>query len=357
MKKEAFGNLADGRPVDVYTISNAHGMQARVMTLGATLVSLKVPDAHGKLGDVVLGFKSPDDYLHQDAFIGASIGRYGNRIGHGTFTLDGKKYQLALNDHGRATLHGGTVGFNRRLWKVTAASAHSVTLAYHSPDGEENFPGNLDVTVRYTVEPNNELRLDYTAKTDKDTVINLTNHSYWNLNGEGNGDVLGQRIKIDADRYTPVDEDLIPTGELAPVAGTPFDFRKPTVIGAHINDDNVQLKRAGGYDHNFVLNHHTLATPVVTVYAPESGREMEVFTDQPGVQFYTGNFLDGTLKGIDGKPYVHRGALCLETQHFPDSPNKPNFPSTELKPGETFHSTTIYKFLTTHAGAHAHAHR
>ena len=346
LKKTAFGKMPDGQAIDLYTLTNSRGMQAAITNYGGTLVSLRTPDKTGHMDDIVLGFDSLDGYLGTEPYFGALIGRYGNRIGHAQFKLDGVEYHLAKND-GQNILHGGLKGFDKRVWKARDVSKGSpaLELTYLSKDGEESFPGNLSATVVYTLTEANELRLDYTATTDKKTVLNLTNHSYFNLAGQGNGDILKHQIMINADRYTPVDSGLIPTGELASVTGTPFDLRKAVAVEAHINDNNEQIKLGKGYDHNFVLNR-TGTAPSLAARVTEagSGRTMEVLTDQPGVQFYTGNFLDGTIHGKGGKVYGHRAALCLETQHFPDSPNKPSFPSVELKPGQTFHSTTIYRF-------------
>lgn len=346
MQKTPFGKMPDGQAIDLYTMTNSHGMQVAIMNYGGIVVSLKVPDRAGHFDDVVLGFDNLDGYLKPEPYFGALIGRYGNRIGHAQFTLDGKTYHLPKND-GDNTLHGGTKGFDKRVWTAREAGSRppALELTYLSKDGEEGFPGNLSVTVTYTLTDANELKIDYVAKTDKDTVLNLTNHSYFNLAGQGNGDILGDQIMINADRFTPVDAGLIPTGELKSVAGTPFDFRKSAVIGAHINDNNEQLKLGKGYDHNFVLNRNGSGLSLAArVTEPRTGRVMEVLTTQPGVQFYTGNFLDGTIHGKGGKVYGHRYALCLETQHFPDSPNKPSFPTTELKPGQTYHQTTVYRF-------------
>ncbi len=346
---QLFGTLDNGKKVEIYTIANAHGMQARVMTLGATLVSLRVPDEHGKLRDVILGYDKPQDYLTHHTFFGATIGRYGNRIGGARFTLNGKEYKLAANENGNI-LHGG-VGFDQRIWKVLHVSAHSIELGYHSPDGEDGFPGNLNATVQFTITPENSLRISYGATTDKPTVVNLTNHSYFNLDGQGNGTILHQILKIDADHYTPVNAQLIPTGKIEPVAGTPLDFRKPTPIGAHINEDFPALKYGHGYDINYVLNKRGPHTPAAVAYSPNSGIEMEVFTDQPGIQFYTANGFDGSLHGKEGKAYQLHAAFCMETQHFPDSPNQPSFPSTELKPGQHYHTVTTYHF-TIHREKH-----
>ncbi len=351
-KKSPFGKAPDGEEVDLYTLTNKNGAEAAITTYGGSVVWLKVPDRDEKLGDVVLGFDSVDGYVSNTSYLGALIGRYGNRIGHAQFKLDGKTYTLVKNN-GENTLHGGTKGFNKAVWtakEIPAKDGQALELSYLSKDGEEGFPGNLHVRVIYTLEDSNALKIEYFATTDKDTVVNLTNHSYFNLAGpgSGSGDILGHILMIEADKFTPVDSGLIPTGELRDVAGTPFDFRKPTPIGARIDSDDEQIKLGGGYDHNFVLRRKageaiSLAARVVE---PKTGRVMEVWTTQPGVQFYTGNFLDGSLHGKGGISYTKRSAFCLETQHFPDSPNKPKFPSTELKPGEHYHTTTIYKFST-----------
>ena len=344
--KKSFGKTPDGTPVDIYTLKST-ALEAHIITYGGIVQALKVPDKHGKLGDIVLGFDTIDGYTGgakpNPAFFGALIGRYGNRIANGQFTLDGKTYHIPQND-GTNALHGGTKGFDKAVWQGKEIP-HGVELTYVSKDGEMGFPGTLTVVVRYTL-IGHELKIDYSATTDKDTVLNLTNHSYFNLAGQGNGDILKDMVKINASHYTPVDANLIPTGELASVEGTPFDFRKPTAVGARINDDNEQLKLAHGYDHNWVLDSGGKFSEAAEVYEPTSGRVLEVLTDQPGVQFYTGNFLDGTLTGKDGKTYIHRAGLCLETQHFPDSPNHPKFPSTELKKGQRYHSVTIFRFTT-----------
>ena len=352
ISQQPFGKTADGKQIYVYTLRNASGMEVKILNYGATVASVKVPDKNKKFADVVLGFDSLDGYTSKNntAYFGAVVGRYGNRIANGAFVLNGHTYHLAKNDPPRPnTLHGGLKGFNQRVWDAKDASGpdgEALELHYLSPDGEEGFPGNLNVTVRFTVEANNGLRIDYGATTDKDTVLNLTNHSYFNLAGAGAKTVLQHRLMIAAQEYTPVNTALIPTGVLAPVAGTPFDFRKLTEIGSRINEDNQQLKFGKGYDHNFVLDTAgSLDKVAVRVEEPTTGRVMEVFTSQPGVQFYTGNFLDGKNHGIGGA-YDFRSALCLETQHFPDSPNHPKFPTTELRPGEQFKSTTIYRFST-----------
>jgi aldose 1-epimerase len=349
-KKTSFGKTPDGEAVDLFTLTNKNGVEAAITNYGGSVVSLKVPDRDGKLGDVVLGFDSVDGYVSNTSYLGALIGRYGNRIGHAEFKLDGKTYTLAKNN-GENTLHGGSKGFNKAVWtakEIPAKDGQALELTYLSKDGEEGFPGNLHVRVIYTLTDENALKIDYFATTDNDTVLNLTNHSYFNLAGPGSGDILGHIMMIEADKFTPVDSGLIPTGELRDVAGTPFDFRKPTEIGARINSDDEQIKLGGGYDHNFVLRKKAgdAISLAARVTEPNTGRAMEVWTDQPGVQFYTGNFLDGSLHGKGGISYTKRSAFCLETQHFPDSPNKPKFPSTELKPGERYHTTTIYKFST-----------
>lgn len=351
IKKGIFGNMPDGTPVEVFTLTSSSGMVARITTYGGVVVSLTAPDRTGKFADIVLGLDDLKGYLEQKPpFFGALIGRYGNRIGGGTFHLDGKLFTLPKNDPANnpvCTLHGGPLGFDKKVWKAAIVDSEkdpSISLTYVSKDGEEGFPGTLTAHVVYSLGPN-ELRIAYSATTDKDTVVNLTNHSYFNLSGAGEGDILQHQVKIDADRFTPVDSHLIPTGEYKAVAGTPFDFTKPTAIGARINADDAQLKLGGGYDHNFVLNKNIGGlTQAAEVYDPKTGRVMDVLTTEPGLQFYTGNFLDGTIHGKGGKTYPKRSAFCMETQHYPDSPNKSNFPSTELKPGQTYKTTTIYRF-------------
>ncbi len=343
VKKESFGKLPDGTAVDLYTLSNGKGMEARIMTYGGAVVSLTAPDKAGKYADVVLGMDNLEGYLKGVPYFGALIGRYGNRIGHAQFTLEGKTYHTPKND-GDNTLHGGTRGFDKRVWTARELG-DGLELTYVSKDGEEGFPGTLTSKVVYAVTANNELRIEYTATTDKPTVLNLTNHSYFNLAGQGEGDILQHQVTINADRFTPVDSGLIPTGELKAVKGTPFDFTKATAIGARIGQNDQQLQFGKGYDHNWVLNGSGMKK-AAEVYEAKSGRVMEVLTDQPGLQFYTGNFLDGTIHGKGGKVYGHRSAFCMETQHFPDSPNKPSFPTTELKPGQTYHTVTMYRFST-----------
>jgi aldose 1-epimerase len=350
MDMQHFGKTSDGHEVFLYTLRNTSGMEVKITNYGGTITSIKVKDRHGKFGDVVLGFENLDGYLSKTnkSYFGAIIGRYANRIAHGTFVLDGHQYHIPVND-GPNSLHGGLRGFDKRVWDakdVSTARVPALELHYLSRDGEEGFPGNLSVTVRYSLGTENDLRIDYSATTDKDTVLNLTNHSYFNLAGPGSGDILNHTLTLQADRFTPIDQTLIPTGAIQSVAGTPLDFRKPTAIGSRINRNDQQLKFAKGYDHNFVLNRsgHELGM-AAKVEEPHSGRVLEVLTTQPGIQFYSGNFLNGSVHGIGGA-YNFRSALCLETQHFPDSPNHPNFPSVVLKPGEQFHQTTVFRFST-----------
>ena len=341
---ETFGTMPGGKHATLYTLTNKNGMVIKITNYGGAITTIMAPDRQKHMDDIVLGFDNLQDYLTlaKTSYFGALIGRYGNRIGKGTFKLDGKTYHIPVNDHGQM-LHGGPDAFNTKLWEtkdVSGPEGEALELKYVSPDGENGFPGTMTSVVRYTLPATaNELRIEYTATTDKDTVLNLTNHSYFNLLGKGKGDILGHKVMIDADNYTPVNDALIPTGVIAPVAGTPMDFRKSTAVGARINDKSEQLKLAKGYDFNFVLNHSGGSTPQLAarVEEPTTGRAMEVLTDQPGLQFYSGNFLDG-------HPFPYRSGLCFETQHFPDSPNHPNFPTTELKPGQTFRSTTIYRF-------------
>ncbi|MDR0188985.1 aldose epimerase family protein [Pseudomonas yamanorum] len=346
-----FGKTNDGTAVEQYVLRNSHGVQATVITYGAVLQSLKVPDKHGQFADVVLGFDDVQGYQAGTAFFGATIGRFGNRLAKGSFELDGKRYQVPLND-GPNSLHGGPQGFDKHVWKaqpVKQDDSVGVTLSYLSKDGEMGFPGNLKVDVTYSLNDKNELHIDYKATTDKPTVLNLTNHSYFNLAGAGKGDVLKQLATLHASHYTPVNSTLIPTGELATVAGTPMDFLKPTAIGQHIKDDHPQLKFAepkqGGFDFNWVLDAKgDIGKLAADVRDPQSGRRLQLYTSEPGVQFYTGNFLDGTIKGKGGKPYAHWSAFTLETQHFPDGPNQPSFPSTRLDPGQTYTQNTVLKF-------------
>jgi len=341
-KMSIWGHTADGTAVPIYTLTDGQ-IEVRVTAYGAHLVSVKAPDRAGKLADVVLGYDTLDTYLiRPNPFIGAIVGRYGNRIAKGQFTLDGKTYQIPLNN-GPNALHGGPKGFDQYVWQSKEVPG-GVEFTLVSPDGDMGFPGTLTSTVRYTLK-GTTLHIEYTATTDKATVVNLTNHAYFNLHGDDQGNNLDQKMEIDADRYTPVDATLIPTGELAPVAGTPLDFRKAEVIGARINVDFAQLKIAGGYDHNWVLNGKPGTLHLAAkVTDPVSGRTLTVETTEPGVQFYSGNFLDGSFTGRHGVKYTKHAGFCLETQHFPDSPNHPDFPSTELKPGETMHSTTTFTF-------------
>ena len=346
--KKSFGKTPDGQPIDLYVLTNKSGAEVSITNYGGAVVSLKVPDRNGKLADVVLGYDNVDGYVNDKSFFGALVGRYGNRIGHAQFALDGKTYTLAKNN-GENSLHGGIKGFNKAVWTakiIPAKDGQSLELSYLSKDGEEGFPGNLKVSVVYTLTDSNALRIAYSATTDKKTVVNLTNHSYFNLGGQGSGDILGHQLMIQADKFTPVDAGLIPTGELRDVASTPFDFRKPAAIGARIDQDEEQLKLGGGYDHNFVLRRSNGAGEFLAarVVEPASGRVLEVWTTEPGVQFYTGNFLDGKTSGKGGVTYPKRSAFCLETQHYPDSPNQPKFPSVVLKPGERYHTITTYKF-------------
>lgn len=348
MRKEPFGRLPDKREAELFILTNTSGMEAAITNYGAALVRLSTPDRNGKLGDIVLGYDSLKGYLEDKAYLGVVVGRYGNRIAHAKFELNGITYQLNANI-GENTLHGGLLGFSKKLWQareITSPEGSAVELTYSSPDGEEGYPGNLVASITYTLTDNNELRLDYTAKTNKETVLNLTNHSYFNLAGQGNGDILRHEIMIHADRFTPTDAGSIPTGELRSVKGTPLDFRKSTLIGLRINQDDEQLRFGSGYDQNWVLNQTQEGELMLAarVSEPQSGRVLEVWTTEPGLQFYTGNFLDGTIVGKDGKVYRHRFGLCLETQHFPDSPNQPSFPSTVLKPGQEYKSTTTFRF-------------
>jgi aldose 1-epimerase len=340
-----FGHTADGTPVMLYTLRNQNGAEAQILNYGGLVVSLKVPDRKGHMDDVVLGYDNLAGYLKETPYFGALIGRYGNRIAKGKFTLNGQTYSLATNNFPNA-LHGGVKGFDKVVWQakiLASRGAPSLELQYTSNDGEEGYPGNLSVTAIYTLTEDNALRLDYTATTDKDTVLNLTQHSYFNLAGKG--DILNHQVMIPADKFTPVDSTLIPTGELRPVEGTPFDFRKPTAIGARIQQEDEQLKFGGGYDHNWVINKEPGYLGVMArVYEPTSGRVLEVLSTEPGLQFYTGNFLDGKITGKGGWVYQHRNGFCMEPQHFPDSPNQPNFPSVVLKPGQVYHNTIIYRF-------------
>jgi aldose 1-epimerase len=346
-QKESFGKTPDGRDVDIYTLRSKGGAEARVINYGGTIVSLKVPDREGRLADVVLGFDDVEGYRGAGStYLGALIGRYGNRIAKGRFTLGVVEYRLATNN-GPNHLHGGVVGFDKVLWAVRPLKTRggsALELTYVSRDGEEGYPGTLSVRVVYTLTDANELRIDYDATTDKDTVVNLTNHSYFNLAGEGSGRILGHRLTLYSDRFLPTDQTSIPTGELRPVRGTPFDFTKPTAVGARIEADDEQLKWAKGYDHTYVIRGRAgTMRRAARVEEPKTGRVLEVWTTEPGVQLYTGNYLSGAA-GKGGKPYGFRTGFCLETQHYPDSPNKPGFPSTVLRKGGRYRTTTVYKF-------------
>jgi aldose 1-epimerase len=346
--KASGGKLPNGADVEIYTMKDEK-LEVQVATYGGEVIAISVPDRSGKVADVVLGFDDVTGYYNNSnskdaAFFGPIVGRYANRIAHAKFSLGGKEYTLTKNN-GDNTIHGGPTGFHNRIWKSKTIS-DGVELTYVSKDGEEGYPGNLSVTVRYTVQ-GGELKIDYSAKTDKPTVLNLTNHSYFNLSGQGNGTILEEQLTLNASRFTPVDSNLIPTGELKSVAGTPFDFLKAHAVGERINADDEQIRLGHGYDHNFVIDGGgEKLTKAAEVYDPASGRVLEVLTTQPGVQFYTSNFLNGTIEGKGGAAYPKNGALCLETQHYPDSPNHPDFPTTVLRPGSKFHSVTVYRFST-----------
>ena len=344
-----FGTLPGGAGVEAVTLTNSRGVEVRAIAYGATIISVRVPDRTGRVDDVVLGFDNLEAYLTKGRYFGTAVGRFGNRIGNGRFTLDGATFQLATNN-GANHLHGGNKGFDKVVWKgepFERDGNSGVVFTYTSADGEEGYPGTLKASVTYTLTPRNELTLAYAATTDKATPINLTNHSYFNLAGRGHGDILQHQLTLDADRYTPTGEGQIPTGEIATVAGTPFDFRQPAAIGARIDADHKQIRGGNGYDHNFVLNGWSEGARAETRHAarvvePNAGRTLDVATTEPGVQFYTGNNLDETRNG-----FGRRTGFCLETQHFPDSPNHPNFPSTILRPGETYRSQTIFTFGVT----------
>jgi aldose 1-epimerase len=349
IRKQSFGKTASGEQIDLYSLTNKKGMEVSITNFGATVVNLHVPDRAGKVADVVLGFDTLEGYESGKSYFGATVGRYANRIGGGQFSIGGKTYTLPKNN-GNNTLHGGIVGFNKRVWKARetpSKEGEALELSYLSADGEEGFPGNLSVKIVFMLPADrNDLKIDYTASTDKDTVLNLSNHSYFNLAGEGNGDILDHVLTLHAKQFTPVDKTLIPTGELRDVGGTPLDFTSATAIGKRINENYEQLVFGKGYDHNWVLastSGHGL-TVAAEAYDPKSGRKLEVLTTEPGIQFYSGNFLDGTVKGKGNKAYAQRAAFCLETQHFPDSPNHSNFPSTLLKPNSPFHSETVFRF-------------
>ncbi len=350
-KPVPFGATADGTPVDVYTLTNAHGLRLRAMTYGGIVLSLEVPDRHGKLADVVLGYGSLAEYVKRSPYFGAVVGRYGNRIAKGTFNVGGREYSLALNNSpggNKCALHGGIRGFDKVVWKgegLVQDGSQGVRFTYLSKDGEEGYPGNLAVSVTYLLTDLNEWQVVYELRTDKATPVNITQHSYFNLKSEGSDDILGHELKIVASKYTPVDAGMIPTGELAPVLGTPFDFTSFQAIGARVNLRHEQLTFGAGYDHNWVLDSQSgdLAF-AASVHEPGSGRTMDVFTTEPGIQFYCGNFLDGSLTGKSGNTYKSRNGFCLETQHFPDSPNKDAFPSTLLEPGQARQSKTVFRF-------------
>jgi aldose 1-epimerase len=342
-----YGRLPDGVQVDGYTLTNKQGVTLQVITYGAIITSLRTADARGNFADIVLGFDSLDGYLHDPPYFGAVVGRYANRIARGRFTLDGSAYQLPVNN-GPNSLHGGTRGFDKVVWRAASFESDSssgVVLSYTSPDGEMGYPGRLDVRVTYTLTDSNELLVDYFAATDKATPINISQHSYFNLAGAAKRDILGHQLRLAASRFTPVDSTLIPTGELAPVEGTPFDFRALTPIGARIDESHQQLIFGIGYDHNWVLDQDSSGlTHAAQVVEPESGRTLDIYTDQPGIQFYSGNFLDGTITGKGGRVYQHRYGFCLETQHFPDSPNHAAFPPTILRPGDRYETRTVFRF-------------
>ena len=350
VQRAPFGTTEAGQPVEQFTFRNAHGITVKAITYGGIITSLETPDRNGQMADIVLGFDSLAPYETESPYFGAIIGRYGNRIAHGRFTIDGQTYQLPTND-GPNSLHGGDKGFDKVVWNAEPfehETDRGVVFTYTSPDGEMGYPGTLHATVTYTLTDDDQLIFDYHATTDKATPVNLTQHSYFNLSGAGNGNILGEELMINASAFTPVDSTLIPTGEIRPVEGTPFDFRTLTPIGARIDADNQQIARGPGYDHNFVLDRSgeglQLAARVVD---PASGRTLEIQTTEPGIQFYSGNFLDGTITGKGGKVYEHRSGFCLETQHYPDSPNEPSFPSTILRPGEEYRSRTVLVFGVT----------
>lgn len=347
LSNSAFKTEIDGKAVNLYTLKSASGLTMQVTNLGARVVTLWVPDKNGKYEDVVLGYETIDRYINNkgERFLGPIVGRYANRIAKGQFELDGATYQLPINNNGQ-TLHGGLKGLDMVVWNVDKVTDNEIQMSYVSPDGEEGFPGTMKLSLTYVLTPENEFKITYAATTDKATVINLSHHGLFNLKGEGNGTITDHILTINASNTTPVDSVLIPSGEIVSVEGTPFDFRKPTVIGERVNAENEQLKNGAGYDHNWVIDRNTDKDVefVASVYEPVSGRKMEVWSDQPGVQFYSGNFFDGAVSGKYGKPLKYREAFALETQHFPDSPNHPNFPTTRLNPGETYTQTCIYKF-------------
>jgi aldose 1-epimerase len=347
IQKEAFDTVYNEKPVSLYTLTNANGLEMQVTNFGARIVTLFTPDKNGKMEDIVLGYENIERYLNNkgERFLGAAIGRYGNRIAKGQFKIDSVQYQLSTFNNGQS-LHGGDKGYDLVVWNVDSVTPNMICFSYLSKDGEEGYPGNLDIKMCYTLTDDNELKITYSAVTDKKTPINLTNHSYFNLKGEGNGTINDHILYVNSEKYTPVDSVLIPTGEIATVEGTPFDFRTPTAIGKRVDEDNQQLKMGKGYDHNFVLNRKSANDMelAASLYEPQSGRFMEVFTTEPAIQFYGGNFFTGTSNGKYGKSHAFRESLALETQHYPDSPNQPSFPNTILEPGKTYTQTCIYKF-------------
>ena len=346
----SFGKLSDGREVNAFVLKNARGMSVQILDLGGVIASIEVPDSSGNFADVTTGFDYPQPYLDGAGYMGAIVGRYANRISGGKFSIDGIDYSLAKNN-GDNAIHGGLVGFDKKIWDVeflVGLHDSKLKLSTFSPDGEEGYPGRVEVSVTYTLNDQNQLTIDYSATSDKATIINLTNHAYFNLDGHQAGSILEHEVMLNANHFTPIDESSIPTGAILDVAGTPLDFRQRKAIGLEIESEDQQINFGSGYDHNFVINHSEIGgvSLAAEVYSPNSGRVMKVYTDQPGVQFYTGNFLNGELVGKDGAVYGRRSAFCLETQHFPDSPNKPMFPSTILQPGDQFASRTIFEFLT-----------
>lgn len=350
-KAEVFGKMPDGTAVEAYTLTNKHGVKLRAMTYGAIVLSLETPDRDGKSADIVLGYNTLGEYIKDTPYFGAVVGRYGNRIANGKFSLEGKDYTLATNNEPgglKCSLHGGLKGFDKVVWRgegLVKDGAQGVKFSYTSKDGEEGYPGTLNLSVTYLLTDANEWKVDYEATTDKATPVNVTQHSYFNLKGEGNGDILGHELTFKASKFTPVTVGLIPTGELRPVKGTPFDFTTPHSIGERVKADDEQMKFGGGYDHNWVLdNQDGKLALAASVHEPTTGRTLAVLTTEPGLQFYCGNFLDGKLTGKSGKPYQFRNGFCLETQHYPDSPNQPAFPSTILQPGKTLKSTTVFQF-------------
>jgi aldose 1-epimerase len=340
-----FGNLISGEAVTLYTLTNSSGLQIGVIDLGATIVNLMAPDRDGQFADIVLGFDNPQQYITDSPYFGTVVGRYGNRIANGQFELDGETYTLAKNNSGHH-LHGGDVGFDKRLWTVTSSNPNRLEMKLVSPDGDEGYPGKLTVRVTYTLDEDNRLTVDYYATTDKPTVVNLTQHSYFNLAGHSAGSAMDHELLINAERYTEVDSELIPTGQLPYVVGTPLDFRQPVAVGARIDEKYPQLVNGGGYDHNWVLTEKAASgsEPAAKVRDPKTGRTLVIYTEEPGIQFYAGNFLDGSIVGKEGAVYNYRNTVVLETQHFPDSPNQPDFPSTRLDPGEVYKTRTVFEF-------------